>query len=439
MPLIYTLARIFTSEEARYQGKPLYQEIIDLVVRQKVSARVHVTKGIAGCYENGEVATFGVEVFSFHMPLEIIVIMPQSESARCCPSWRRWWTKGLMTVEDQDVHWHKCRKQMIPRQVRVKDVMTPRPRTLPMDAPATEALRILLGARFHGIPVVDAQKRPVGMITQGDLLRQTPFPLKLGSLRPFQASHLEALEKLLDGKRVADLMSRPAVVVREDELLAKAVDLMLMKDVKRLPVVAADGSLTGMLSRLDVFKTIMERNPDWSSFDQGGVQLQDIRLVKEAMRTDTPTLPPSAPTWDAIKLIDTTPIKRVAVVDPDGKLLGLISEKVLLAAFSAHTGGHAGPDPGQSLLPGPGPQAQGPAQGPAGPDGRGGHAHGHPFGAGGRPHRGGPAADGREEAQADSRPGRPGAPQGDADPGLPDADDQGPPAGVAPAGEANVH
>jgi CBS domain-containing protein len=208
-----------------------------------------------------------------------------------------------------------------------------------MDAPATEALRILLGARFHGIPVVDAQKRPVGMITQGDLLRQTPFPLKLGSLRPFQASHLEALEKLLGGKQVKELMSRPAVVVREDELLAKAADLMLMRDVKRLPVVAADGSLAGMLSRLDVFKTIMERNPDWSSFDQGGVQVQDIRLVKEAMRFDTPTLPPSAPTWDAIKLIDTTPVQRVAVVDPDGRLLGLISEKVLLAAFSAHTGG----------------------------------------------------------------------------------------------------
>ncbi len=339
MPLIYTLARIFTSEEARYQGKPLYQEIIDLVVRQKVSARVHVTKGIAGCYENGEVATFGVEVFSFHMPLEIIVIMPQSESAQLLPLLEEMVDEGLMTVEDRDVHWHKCRKQMIPRQVRVKDVMTPRPRALPMDAPATEALRILLGARFHGIPVVDAQKRPVGMITQGDLLRQTPFPLKLGSLRPFQASHLEALEKLLDGKQVAELMSRPAVVVREDELLAKAADLMLMRDVKRLPVVAADGSLAGMLSRLDVFKTIMERNPDWSSFDQGGVQVQDIRLVKEAMRFDTPTLPPSAPTWDAIKLIDTTPIQRVAVVDPDGKLLGLISEKVLLAAFSAHTGG----------------------------------------------------------------------------------------------------
>ena len=339
MPLTYTLARIFTSEEARYQGRPLYQEIVDLVSRRKISARVHVTKAIAGCFENGEVATFGVEVFSFHMPLEILVIMPQAEGALLLPLLEEMVDEGLMTVEDQEVHWHKCRKQMIPRQVRVKDVMTSRPQALPMDAPAAQALRILRDAPFHGIPVVDVRERPVGMITQGDLLRQTPFPLKLSSLRLFQGAHLDALEKLLEGKRVGGLMSRPAVVVKEHELLAKAADLMLMKDVKRLPVVTADGKLTGMLSRVDVFKTIMDRSPDWSAFDQGGVQLRDIRLAKEAMLLDTPTLPPSAPTWDAVKLIDTTPIQRVAVVGEDGRLLGLISEKVLLAAFSAHTGG----------------------------------------------------------------------------------------------------
>jgi CBS domain-containing protein len=57
------------------------------------------------------------------------------------------------------------------------------------------------------------------------------------------------------------------------------------------------------------------------------------------MRTDTPVLPASAPVWDAIQLIDSTSINRVAVVDPDGKLVGLVSDKVLMAAFSAHQGG----------------------------------------------------------------------------------------------------
>jgi CBS domain-containing protein len=43
--------------------------------------------------------------------------------------------------------------------------------------------------------------------------------------------------------------------------------------------------------------------------------------------------------WEAIKRIETTSVRRVAVVDPEGKLLGLISDKVLMAAFAEHKGG----------------------------------------------------------------------------------------------------
>jgi CBS domain-containing protein len=339
MPLTYTLARIFTSEESRYKGKPLYLEIVNLVNQQKISARCHVTKSIAGCYENGEIATHGIEVLSFNMPLEITVIMPQHESVRLLPLIEEMVDEGLMTVEDQEVHWHKCRKRMIPRQIRVRDVMTPAPRTLAMDAPASEAMRILLGARFHGIPVVDAQNRPVGMVTHGDLFRHPAMPIKVGLLRNLDPGQLCTMEKVLAGTSLGDLMSKPLVTIKEDELLAKAVDVMLDQDLKRLPVVDGNGGITGILSRLDVFKTIMDKNPDWVTFDHHGVKLQELALVKDAMRTDTPTLPPSAPIWDAIKLIDTTSILRVAVVDPEGKLLGLVSERVLLAAFSAHKGG----------------------------------------------------------------------------------------------------
>lgn len=339
MPLTYTVARIFTSEEARHQGRPLYREIVELMQKQKISARCQVTKGIAGCYENGEVATLGVEVFSYNLPLEITVIMPQAESARLLPMLEAMVDEGLMMVEEKEVHWHKFRKQMIPRQVRVKDVMTPGPRVLPPEAAAAEALRIFLASPFHGIPVVGPGNRPVGMVTHRDLLARTMLPIKVGAIQPFGAHHLGIMENLLAGVRVADLMSKPAVVVKESELLGKAVELMLKKDLKRLPVVAADGTLTGMLSRLDIFKTIMDRNPDWAKFGLGGVKLQEVTRVKDAMRTDTPTLAPSAPLWDAIKLVDSTGIRRVAVVDPDGRLLGLISEPVLMSAFSAHQGG----------------------------------------------------------------------------------------------------
>jgi CBS domain-containing protein/PII-like signaling protein len=334
MPLTYTLARIYTSEEARFEGKPLHQEIVRFINRQRISARCQVTRGVGGCYENGEIATSGLEVLSFNLPLEITVIFPKAEGARLLPQLEAMVDEGLMTVEDQDVHWHKCRKRMIPRQIRVRDIMTPDPVTLPREAPAAEAFRIFLNSEFHGIPVLDEHRRPIGMLTHGDLFRHPELPVKVGMLREFAPEHLGAVAQALATTRVEAFMTRPIVVVSEDEWLAKAVDLMIAKDVKRLPVVASDGTLAGMLSRLDVFKTIMDETPGWMGRDRPGIQLHGVARARDAMRADTPTLPATAPVWEALQLIESTSVRRVAIVDTEGKLLGLISDKVLMAAFA---------------------------------------------------------------------------------------------------------
>jgi CBS domain-containing protein len=247
-----------------------------------------VTKGIAGCYENGEVATLGIEVLSFNMPLEIIVIMPQQESARLLPLLEEMVDEGLMTVEEKEVHWHKCRRQMIPRQVRVKDVMTHDPQALVQEAPASEALRILLSARFHGIPVLDRPEHPGRHGHPRRPAPADPCRSRWACSAHFDLAHLEAMEKMLAGMRVADIMTRPVVVIKEDRLLSRAVDVMLLKDLKRLPVVAEDGGLTGILSRLDVFKTIMERNPDWMTFDHGGIKLSDVTVARRMPCAPTP-------------------------------------------------------------------------------------------------------------------------------------------------------
>lgn len=47
-----------------------------------------------------------------------------------------------------------------------------------------------------------------------------------------------------------DLMTSPAVTIGPDAAVAEAARLMSKRRVKRLPVVAADGQLTGIISRL---------------------------------------------------------------------------------------------------------------------------------------------------------------------------------------------
>ncbi len=336
----YTVVRIYTSEEARYDGKPLSQAIVNFVHGLKISARCLVSKAAAGCYENGEIATFGVEVLSYNMPLEITVIMPSREKDAVLPALERMAEDGIMTVEEKEVRWHKSRKQLIPRQVKVRDIMTTGPVSVPESAPAGDIIKILSGEPgFHSIPITGPDGRPAGIVTQGDLLRRAGMPLRLGLLTDLAAHHLKALEETLSGLSAKDLMSSPPVTANEEENLSAAVETMLRHSLKRLPVVDKEGRLTGMVSRLDVFKTILDKAPDWQSLKRSEVILSNVKTVREAMRQDTPVLPQNAPVWDAVKLIETTDIKRVAVVGGDGKLLGLISDSVLLNAFSEHKAG----------------------------------------------------------------------------------------------------
>ncbi len=339
MPLPYTVVRIYTSEEAEFEGKPLSHAVVNFVHGLKISARCLVSRAVAGCYENGEIATFGVEVLSYNMPLEITVIFPSREKDAVLPALERMTEDGIMTVEEKEVRWHKSRKQLIPRQVKVRDIMTTAPISVKLTDPAGELMKLLSESEFHGLPVIDQDGRPAGIVTQGDLLRRAKVPMQVGLLTELAAHHLKSLEDSLAGFTAKDLMSAPPVAVKEDAQLSNAVEIMLEKSLKRLPVLDKDGKLAGMLSRLDVFKTILDKAPDWQVLKSSKVILANVKTVREAMRHDTPVLNKDAPVWDAVELIETTDIKRVAVVDGAGKLLGLISDSVLMGAFFGHRAG----------------------------------------------------------------------------------------------------
>jgi len=84
---------------------------------------------------------------------------------------------GIFT--DGDLRRHLEREPNVSK-VRVRSVMTRRPMTISPEKLATEALRILEEKRIDELPVVDALRRPVGLLDVQDLLR---FGLVSPSLR----------------------------------------------------------------------------------------------------------------------------------------------------------------------------------------------------------------------------------------------------------------
>jgi CBS-domain-containing membrane protein len=335
----FNLITIFTSEEARWQGKPLHEALLNYMQGLKLASRCLVTRGIAGCYENGEMATTRLEILSFKMPLKIEIILPAPEMEGVLPTIRAMVTDGIVCLSEMTVLSFRTQRQLLPGHLRVRDVMTPAPQKV---TPATSLRAVterLLSSVFTGMPVVDEKDRPLGIITQGDLIYRAGLPVRLGLLAETDQEKARTLLEALASRKAEEIMSRPAMVIPEDELAVEAVNLMLEKKLKRLPVVDQQGKLVGIVSRVDIFRIIMRKSPDWGAFQAQRIDVQNLQRVSDIMRRETITVAPSTPIEEVLEVINSGDIQRVAVVDPEGIFLGLISDRDLFTLFSDHKSG----------------------------------------------------------------------------------------------------
>jgi CBS-domain-containing membrane protein len=140
---------------------------------------------------------------------------------------------------------------------RVKDVMTAEVAYARRDTPYKELVRLLAERGVSGLPVVDDQRRVVGIVSEADLLIKQDHPAN-----HFQRYFLERKRDRLErakahGATAAELMSRPAVTVGPQASVAEAARLLRKHLVKRLPVVDGQGRLVGVVSRADVLKVFL--------------------------------------------------------------------------------------------------------------------------------------------------------------------------------------
>jgi CBS domain-containing protein len=332
--LQYKVIEIFTSEEMRFQGKQLYTAVVQRVADLKIAARCIVTRGIEGSYESGEIATGRLEILSYNMPVRITIIMPAAEFDTVLSEVEGMVTDGIIAVRDMEVASHKTRGRLIPRNTRVREIMTPDPKRVIAATPVSEVARLLLSSSFTGLPVVDGADRPIGVISSGDLIYRAEMPVRLGLLAEADREKVAAVVDALAPKPAGEIMTKPAVIIQHDRLATEAVELMLKKKVKRLPVVDEAGRLVGILSRSDMFHTVMTVSPDWGAFREKNIHVEGLHYVSDIMRRDTDTVLPDTPVEEVLRVIDRNDIQRVCVVDGNGFLKGLISDRDLLVAFS---------------------------------------------------------------------------------------------------------
>ncbi len=189
------------------------------------------------------------------------------------------------------------------------------------EAPLVQAVRLMIENRISGLPVLDDARHPVGMLTEGDLLRRVETgteggsPGWLGLL--FTPGRVATDYIRSHARRVADVMTGQVVCVEETTPLEAIVDLMRRHRIRRLPVLR-NAQVVGIVSRADLVHALARKldAPAASSTDEA------IRAAILAELSRQPWIPGRS----------VTVAVRAGVVQLDGTVLDLRTRDALRVA-----------------------------------------------------------------------------------------------------------
>ena len=125
--------------------------------------------------------------------------------------------------------------------MRVQEIMTRNPACCGVDATVQEAARLMVERDCGEIPVVDSNRKPLGVVTDRDIAARVVAEGK-GPQTPVRGA-----------------MSTPAVTVTPDTSVEDCCRMMEENQIRRVPVVDEAGGCCGMVAQADVARETSEQ------------------------------------------------------------------------------------------------------------------------------------------------------------------------------------
>ena len=158
--------------------------------------------------------------------------------------------------------------------MKVSDVMSKQVDFVTPNDRIEKAAFLIFGRGINGIPVCEKRKI-VGLITENDILKKffpTISELVEDTVRATNFEEMEEKASTILSLPVKKIMSKNPVTVKADTPLLRAQSLMNIQKVGRLPVVDDKHNLIGIISKGDVFRSLIGKqllfseNQDYNDF-----------------------------------------------------------------------------------------------------------------------------------------------------------------------------
>jgi len=142
------------------------------------------------------------------------------------------------------------------RSVKALDVMTREVVFVTRGTPLKEVAEAMAGHGIAGVPVLGEGGRVEGVISEKDFLRH----MGAENVTAFMGVVSECLKGRgclaapVRAKKAEDIMTSPAVTIKEDLAVMEIANIFSEKKINRVPVVDEEGRLKGIVSRADIIQ-----------------------------------------------------------------------------------------------------------------------------------------------------------------------------------------
>jgi CBS domain-containing protein len=143
--------------------------------------------------------------------------------------------------------------------MKAKDIMTKEVISLSPEMMASDALDFLQRRAISGLPVLNTDKKLVGMFTEKEVIAAIlpSYVEKVGTFA--YAGNSKAINSKIhafNSMKVKDVMRKDVVTVDEDASIYEIVRIMLTQKIRRLAVLNKVKDVVGLIARGDVVRAL---------------------------------------------------------------------------------------------------------------------------------------------------------------------------------------
>ena len=227
--------------------------------------------------------------------------------------------------------------KQLPQETPIEKVMTSSPESVGPDISVMEALQVMHDNMFLTLPVCESNGTVVGVVDVMDLLQgcggaegwrkifQSSMDLDVddddesivsGTMsvgRSLASGRTNESRRRKDLKPVSKLRpARPVLSMTTESVLAVAQSLQMKRSAAAL-IVSPEGSLSGILTDIDVTRRVVAQNVDPKSTSVSKVMTRDPTCVK--------TIDPAL---DALMVMVENQYRHLPVLDGEGSVIGIL-------------------------------------------------------------------------------------------------------------------